>query len=211
MRTFKNITVGEYQQLYAIHKGADDEIDKSVQSVAILTGKTRWEVEEMPLDEFRRTAKEITVIYFSALEEQKPKSYIKVAGKWYKICLNPRQITAGQYIDLQHFLKGNQIENLHKLFACLLIPVKKFGFFYSEGKYNGENHQQLSEDIVNCKFIEVHSTCVFFSKLWKLSIKAMEPFLSKEIQKMIPSLQKMDLQTIMDGFLTQSQLQSLKT
>lgn len=199
MKSFSKLTVGEYQQLYQIHRSDDNEIDKTILSIALLTGKTRWEVEDMNMDLFRDHAKRITVL-FSALFEEKPRSTLKVSGKKYAVCLNPRKLTAGQYVDLQHFLdKGGIIENLHKLMACLLTRKRLFG----KSKYDGANHESISEGIQDCNFMAVHSTCTFFLRLWNLSIKATAPYLTKEFLKKTNSpLSKTDLQNIMDGFLT---------
>lgn len=194
MKSLSNLTVDQYQHLYAIHRSTDDEVDKAIHSVAILTEKTREQVEDMPLDEFREVSKAIAIIFSGPQEQSKPRSKIKVLGKNYSVCLNPRKITAGQYIDLQHFLKYDMIENLHKIMACLLVPYK----FWGNGKYDAENHEIISEGVLDCKFSDIHGTCVFFLLLWSNSIKAITPFLSKEIQKKT-MLSQMDLQSIMDG------------
>lgn len=203
MKSFEKLTVGEYQQLYEIHISGDDQIEKSVASVAVLTGKPRWEVEDMDFDQFREKAREATVLFSAALVEKFPSKLIKIAGKWYRVCLNPRKLTAGQYIDLQVFLKENQIRSLHKIMACLLIPVKRYGLYTKVGKYDGENHEKIAEGIQDCNFMQVHSTCVFFLRLWNLSIKAMVPFLKKELSKTGMKTTETTLQGIMDGFLMQ--------
>lgn len=205
MKNLSKLTVGEYQQLYSIHTSKEDEIDKAVLSVSLITGKTRWEVEEMDFKEFSQLTKEIAII-FSPIQEGKPKTSIKIHKKRYKVILNPRKLSAGQYIDLQHFLKGNLIENLHKIMACLVVPKKAFGV----GKYDGENHELISIGIQDCNFIDVQSTCVFFSQLWSLSTKAITPYLSKELEKKKLIVPETTLQTIMDGFLTHPRLRSMR-
>lgn len=197
MKSLSNLTVDEYQLLYSIHKSDGDDVDKSIQLVSILTGKTRAEVEDMPLDEFRNKSREISVIFSGPAETAKPKQKIKIYGKTYRVCLNPRKITAGQYIDLQHFLKGNMIENLHKIMACLVVPYK----FWGTGKYDGANHELIAEGILDCKFSDIHGTCVFFLMLWSASIKAIAPFLSVKIREKMGTnlLSPADLQNVMDG------------
>lgn len=195
MKSLSNLTVDEYQLLYSIHKAEGDDVDKSVDLVSILTGKTREEVNDMPIYEYREKSREISVIFSGPAEPAKPKQKIKIYGKSYRVCLNPRNISAGQYIDLQHFLKGNMIENLHKIMACLVVPYK----FWGVGKYDGANHELIAEGILNCKFSDIHGTCVFFLLLWSNSIKAISPFLSREIQKKTGMLSQTDLQSVMDG------------
>lgn len=204
MKSLSKLTVGEYQQLYSIHKSDDDEVDKSIQSVSILTGLTRWEVEDMDLSEFRAMAREISILFGGHVIESRPKTTLKINGKWYYVCLNVRHLTAGQYIDLQHFLKGNMIDNLHKLMACLLVPVKKYWFYKAKGKYDGENHEKISEGIQDLNFIDVHATCVFFLALWNNSIKAIQGYLTNQLKKTGKNLPEMDLEKIMGGYIMPS-------
>jgi hypothetical protein len=62
-----NLTVGQYQQLYAIAKSDDDELEKSAQSISVITGRPVSEVEEMPLNEFnalnRKIVSTISIYY----------------------------------------------------------------------------------------------------------------------------------------------------
>ena len=204
MKNLSKLTVGEYQQLYSIHTSKDDDMDKAVQSVAILTGKARWEVEDMDFKQFSQLTKEISILFTPQVGQ--PKTSIRINKKRYAVILNPRKITYGQYIDLQTFLKGNLIENLHKIMACLVVPKKLFG----RGKYDGANHEEISTGIQDCNFIDVQSTCVFFSLLWSSSIKATIPYLNQEMKKKNLKLPETALQNIMDGFLTLPLLRSTK-
>jgi len=192
MKSLSKLSVGEYQQLYSIQKSKDDDIDKAIASVSIITGKPRWEVEDIPLIQFAEISRSVAALFTTPLAPQKPQDYILISGQKYRVILDPKHLTAGQYIDLQHFLKGDIIDNLHKLMACIVIPAK--------GKYDGENHEKISQAIQDCNFIEVHATCVFFSTLWTNSIKAISPYLIREMSKMDPKLKEIDLESIMDGF-----------
>jgi len=204
MKNLSKLTVGEYQALYSIHTSKDEEIDKAVASVSILTGKTRWEVEEMDFKEFTHLTKELNIL-FDAFVSGKPKTKLKINKIVYSVCLNPRKLSAGQYIDLQHFLKGNLIDNLHKIMACLVVPKKRFGV----GKYDGENHELISTGIQDLNFTDIHSTCVFFSLLWSHSIKAIAPYLNQEVMRTNQGTSPLDLQSIMDGFSMLPRLQSM--
>jgi hypothetical protein len=194
MKSLAKLTVGEYQQLYAIHTSKEDELDRAVMSVAIITGKPRWEVEDMDLDKFRDISRSIVVLFTGMSAPEQPITGIELNGKRYKVCLNPRKIKYSQYVDIQGFLKGGIIENLHKLFASLLVD--------SKGKYSGEDHEEIATAIQECNFSVIHSTCVFFSLLWNNSIKALVPFLNEEIRKTQTNLLNgMSLQNITDGYL----------
>jgi hypothetical protein len=202
--TFSSLTLGQYQQLYAIGKSESDETDKAVECVSVLTGLPRWEVEEMPITDFNKVSAELTTI-FSDFKSDKPKNKIVLGGKKYLVQLNPRKLTAGQYIDIQHFLKGNNIENMHKVIACLVLPLKRFG---RVGNYDAKNHEQISEQVRELPFANIHATCVFFLNLWRASTGVMQDYLKSQLKKTLTTSQYqriagMDFKKIMDGFTAQ--------
>lgn len=197
--TFDTLTVGQYQQLYAIQKSEMDEIDRATESVAVLTGKTPTEVEDMPLSEFNKVAVEIAVIFDKKERKVKPPRSLRIQGRKHRILYNPREISSGQYIDLQHFLSQDTIENLHKIVACLIVPVKWHG---GNGKYSGTDHEIKAAYVQEMNFLKIQAVFVFFSKLWSASIKAIQPYLEREMKK--KGIQGMNLQELMDGFLAPS-------
>ena len=213
--TFQTLTVGQYQQLYEIHTGEGEDLDKIIQSVCILTSKTEKEVEDMTVPDFNKVSSEIARIFTEANLSRKPKAYIKIGGKRFGITYNPATLTTGQYVEIQTWMRSNLTENINKIMASLVYPIKGRWPFLWRGKYNAEIHPKISEQILDCKFIEVHSTCVFFLKLWRNSIKALVPYLEKELKKKGQTKEKMqELRTILkqagDGFLMPNELQTLK-
>lgn len=211
--TFQTLTLRQYQQLYAIHTSDGDDMDKIIQSVCILANKTEREVEEMQLADFNKVSSEIAKIFSHESIKYKPKPFITIGGKKYGIICQPSTLSTGQYIEIQTWMRSNLIENMNKIMASLVYPVKGVWPFLWRGKYNAEHHPVTSEQILDCNFQQVHSTCVFFLKLWKGSIKALVPYLEKELSK--KGVNQTQIQTILrhasDGFLTSNELQTLKT
>lgn len=196
--TFSDLTVSQYQELYQINSSDSDEIEKAIGSVSVLTGLPRWDVEELPLPDFNKAASELAIIFSPKLEPGKPQ--VKISDT-YTIQLNPRKLTAGQYIDVQTFLKDKDwIKNMDKIIASLSVNKK--------GKYEAKNHEQISEQVREMKFLDIHSTCVFFLSLWKVSMQATETYLKKQLKKKLTKeqysqLEQMDLAKVMDGSLMQ--------
>lgn len=203
----ENLTVGQYQELYKIHTSQDDDIDKAVASISILTGKPRWDVEEMPMAQFTSISQEIAILFSNPTIKPRVVKSVKIEKQKYAVILDPKKLSTGQYIDLQHFLKENMVENLHKLMACLLIPVN---YLSIKGKYDGENHEKISEGVQNLKYVEIYSTCVFFSTLWTRSIKAIGTYLAKQMNREMksrnldPILTETDLWNYLAGYTTLS-------
>lgn len=214
--TFDTLTVRQYQTLYALHKSEASDEDKMVNSICILTGLSEQGVDELPLPMFNKIGKELSEIFkegaFASLRGAKPKSFITIAGSRYGITYQPETLTSGQYTEIQTWMRTNVVENMHKIMATIVYPVKGRWIFAQRLKYNAANHPKISEAILECNFIDVHATCVFFSKCWRDSINSLADFLTKEA--MSKGMKQEQIQMILKnasaGFLTLEDLQTTK-
>lgn len=191
--TFDTLTVGQAQQIVEISKSDDDDID--VQYVSLLTGLTREQVYEMYLPEFNKVCREAAQV-FSHQIKGTPKRSVRINGKKYRIVYDCKKLTPGQYISIQHWIKGGTIENMHRIFASLIYPVTLWG----RGKPPAEEHEEIAMAVQDMNFKTVYSACVFFSLLWNNSIKALADYLESEMpmEKEVRSL----LRTALDGYTT---------
>lgn len=79
------LTVGQYQELWAIAKSEDLPEDKSTQSIAVVTGKTPAEVDDLPLNEYKLLDREIAKSLNELRLNTKPVSFLKVGKKLYQV------------------------------------------------------------------------------------------------------------------------------
>lgn len=190
-------------------------MDKIIQSVCVLTRLTERGVEELPLSDFNKISSELSVIFkeqaFTSLRNAKPKTFIKIGGKRFGIIYRPETLSTGQYVEIQTWMRSNLIENVNKIMASLVYPVKGVWPFWYKGKK--KDHVKISEQILDCNFIDIHSACVFFSKLWRNSINSLSDYLVKEAKAkgMKEEDMKILLGNVSGGFLTPSELQTLRT
>lgn len=210
MDTFKTITVRQYQALYTISQTADD--DKDIKLVSVLTGLTLTQVEDMRLDDYNAVCRAISHI-FSVKPEARPKRRVRILGKRFRIIYNPRQLTPGKYVEIQTWLKAGTIDNMDKIFASMVERINWLGWKIKDKKDRSGTviksanppHPELSEAIKDLKFIHIHSACVFFSLLWKNSIKGLEDYLVSKAPMMEREKLRKLLQTASGGFSMQSQ------
>lgn len=171
--TYQDLTVRQFQEIVAIQTSEMTEEDKLIQSICTLTGMTEREVEELPIPTFNQIGYNLAKIFTTELPDQNPKRYLRIGGKLYGVTYNPRKLAFYQYTDIQAWINGGTIANMHKVVASLVFPVKRYGFLYFKGKNQVEMHEELAEQILDCKYMDVHAICVFFSLLWTNSIKAL--------------------------------------
>jgi hypothetical protein len=185
--TYDTLTVGQAQRIVEISK-SDDE-DKDVQYVSLLTGLTREDVYEMTLPEFNSICREAAKV-FTDCKPGKPQRSARVGKGRYTIIYNARDLTSGDYISIQTWLKEGVVDNMHRIFACLLKPklfTKK------------PPHPELSEQIQEMNFKTVQASCVFFSTLYNASIKALAGYLESEMKTMQTEA-KTTLRAALDGY-----------
>jgi hypothetical protein len=127
IRTWNDITLYQYQQVDAAHKRKDyDEMDKVLFCVCAVFGMTEYELDQSGIKVVDKLCKEVNKIFAQPFPEETP-AHI---GKYF-INYNCEQLNLGQYVELQYFLSGDPIENLHKTLASIS---------HEKDKPNGKDH-----------------------------------------------------------------------
>lgn len=168
------MTLGQFQEIYKIHKSDIDREDKMTESVAILSGKTVREVEAMPVPEFNKLAKEVRDSLTKPVNIGKPEREILDYG----ICYEPAKLTRGQYVTLQHFLQGDWYENAHLILASITYNPKT-------GEHEADKHQEIAERLAGVEVEYILPSCVFFCQLYENSMTGLGSYLVKELRKAV--------------------------
>ncbi len=204
------LTVGQYQELWAIAKSEDLPEDKSTQSIAVVTGKTPAEVDDLPLNEYKLLDREIAKSLNELRLNTKPVSFLKVGKKLYQVNYKVGTLRAGQNTELQHWLKENDwIKNMDKILASAVVPCRRTLWWTLPLKNRSEDHEQVSEDMQAVDFSEAYGCVVFFCKIFAASIKGILPSLIPEMMKAGKTREQAltfqtDLMKTLDGFTIQN-------
>jgi hypothetical protein len=206
--TYEDLTVRQFQEIVAIQTSDMEETDKIIQSICTLTGMSEREVEELPIPTFNQIGYNLAKIFTEELPDSTPKRYLRINGRLYGVNYNPRNLAFYQYTDIQAWINAGTIANMHKVVASLVYPVKKYGFLYFKGKNQVEQHAEISEGVLDCKYMDVHAICVFFSLLWSNSIKALASSLAESEKEMMTKEQRQQMKELLeaagDGFITRN-------
>ena len=129
INNYKDLTLEKYLALREIDL-EQEEIDIQSEMLAILNDCTVDEILSLKLTEYHNLVNEMSFL----LEEPKPlkkvPNEIKIGDKKYTVLRSARDMTAGQFIDYQTYIKDiNTAEkNLPLLMTCFCIPKgKKYG------------------------------------------------------------------------------------
>lgn len=124
--SYKEMTLQMYEHLSKIAESDTDDIEKQIQMVSVLTGKTTKEVEDLPISEYHSLAKKTVFLMREPAIEQIKSNTVKINERAYVITNDVTKITTAQYIDFQEYMK--QGKNLTNVLSTLLVPKgEKYG------------------------------------------------------------------------------------
>jgi hypothetical protein len=175
------LTVKQFQELYYISEKKENDIDKSIKLVGVITGKTPEEVEAMKIKPFNRICAKIKK-QFSLLERDwmhsKPKKLVRIGKRFYRLHYDITRFpnNAGKYIDAMSFSK-DLVPNIHIIMATMAEPVNW------RGKPYKLEHSQIAADMEKLDFEVAYHAAVFFYLLFQQLMIATRPYLVNEIVK----------------------------
>ena len=135
--SYKEMTLQMYEHLSKIAESDTDDIEKQIQMVSVLTGKTTKEVEDLPISEYHSLAKKTVFLMREPEIEQIKSNTVKINERVYVITNDVTKITTAQYIDFQEYMK--QGKNLTNVLSTLLVPKGE--------KYGDSDFLEVKKDI----------------------------------------------------------------
>lgn len=194
------MTIKTLQELYFISNNKDDDFEKSIKMVSVLTGKSIEKVEAMPMRLFNHHCKRIAKQFErigSQLMASKPKRLLFANGRIYK--LNYDLQRASKYVEGITFAK-DIINDIHKLMATIAEPVTWYGRPYKR------THEQIAADMEHANFEAAYNAAVFFYLEFQTSLHLIQPYLVAQAPNHKQEIQEMmtNLTPLLDGFIMPS-------
>jgi len=206
---WKDVTVWQWQQIQniALKQGEGDTfLDIAVKTLAILKNQTEGKIDSLSLKELKD---ELTKIEWVNTTQPKPKpqNYIKVGSKRYKCIFDVRNMSYARYIETKFFAE-DVTNNLHKIAASMVVPMKLTWRGWKVAKYDSTKHEEYANDLLSAPFESVYGSLVFFCQVLRDSIRIIVDSSRNElIQKGLSELEieviTKDLWSDLDGFINQ--------
>jgi hypothetical protein len=206
---WKDVTVWQWQQIQNIalkQSEGDTFLDIAVKTLAILKNQTEGQIDSLSLKELKN---ELTKIEWVNTTQPKPKpqNYIKVGNKRYKCIFDVRNMSYARYIETKFFAE-DVTNNLHKIAASMVVPMKLTWRGWKVAKYDSTKHEEYANDLLSAPFESVYGSLVFFCQVLRDSIRIIVDSSRNElIQKGLSELEieviTKDLWSDLDGFINQ--------
>jgi len=163
---WKDVTVWQWQQIQnlLVKREGLTELDIAVKSLEILTYQTEAQIDSLSIKELNEQLKKITFITESA-PIPKPNDYIKVGKKRYRCVYDIRNIPYSRYLETK-FFGDDIINNLHKIAASMVMPMKLTWRGWKVAKYDASKHEEYAEDLLSASFESVYGSVVFFCQVF---------------------------------------------
>ena len=206
---WKDVTVWQWQQIQniALKQGAGDTfLDIAVKTLAILKNQTEGQIDSLSLKELKDELTKIEWVN-TTQPNPKPQNYIKVNGKRYKCVFDVRNMPYARYIETKFFAEDVS-NNLHKIAASMVVPMKLTWRGWKVAKYDSTKHEEYANDLLSAPFESVYGSLVFFCQVLRDSIRIIVDSSKNElIQKGLSELEieviTKDLWSDLDGFINQ--------
>lgn len=196
-KSFREVTVEQYQELLPIYKKIVDESDAEkvilgwVNIIAILADCQTDEVESLPiekLDKIIRSLEWLVQGHFPAARRK----YMFFKGRLYKATLNANEFNVARYVEIKTFLgRGGVVPELHNLLASIYTPLTLKGWVNDSTK-----HKERSELFKKAKVGKVYPTVFFYSKVWNNSIRDIQAYGIKKAEMNLKKADDILMQTL---------------
>ena len=197
--SWSEVTVRQFIELSKVPELGFDEVDTQFKILSILTGVEDDVFINMELPELKKAIK-ITTFTKSQPANSKIRQYVKIKGVKYSIQYEANKLLAGEYIDLQNYIKGGVNNNLHNVIAVYLKPVNFFGFrkigcYEKNSKRKWiqtlESRNETAEAILDGLTMDlVFAMSGFFLRLYQRLILRTQLYLEVQNHKAMKSLKK---------------------
>jgi hypothetical protein len=118
--TWKDITLGKFQQIDKINAQALSDIDKALYSACIVFDKTEYEMDNEKPEKVVKMMAKMQKIYETPFV---PRTINRIGE--YVINYDVSRITLGQYIELSFFIGRGPVHNAHYILATMSTRWRK--------------------------------------------------------------------------------------
>lgn len=172
------ITLRQYLQMYDIEQSKNlNDLEKQIKMMCVIENKTEKDYDNIKYVNFLEHLKNVTD-QLNNIPDCKAVDYIEVNGSKYKFVHEVHEITAGQFIDFNHFC--TDVMNMHKTCASFFLRMKGERVC----AYGEVPHSKVADDLLDARFIDVQGCLVFFYHLITQCIINMQTY-SGEMQQMM--------------------------
>lgn len=132
INTYDALPLGIYERICDMYQDESmEDIDRQVGAIALLTGLTQEQVEQVPIQQYQEWAAASLFLTREPEKYPRPKKSYRVGTFTLIPVLDMKKMLTAQYIDYQTFTKMKDGSHIAEKLSCLLTPEgKRYGSGY---------------------------------------------------------------------------------
>jgi hypothetical protein len=177
-KNWQDISIGTFQKL---HKLTEPTFENQIATLAILTGQTVDQIEELPIKEI--TSAINSLAWMSQLPTAKDFKKFRHGLTTYKFVASQHELAAHQFIAVQDLFgqQDNWVGNLHKIMAALAVKYK----WFRKSEIKPTEFEGVAELFrERMSIANAYGYALFFSAYLPASLEITQVFLEQEVEKL---------------------------
>jgi hypothetical protein len=197
--TWKDVTVGQYQQLAEIGKMGLDDIEATQETISVLFGLTINEVRKLKATKIAKYVEQMDFLKTEIVPKKRTILYCK--GYFYGVDYSFVDFPTSKYIESKYFMQ-DYVSNIHNLLAVYTHQLK-YGIIKKKPKVS--DFELDAERLKAANIEEAMGVLLFFYPVFDNLTKIMQHYsgLSKKTEKVNQLIEKALILSSnnMDGYI----------
>lgn len=177
-KSWQDISIGTFQQL---HKLTEPTFENQIETLAILSGQTVEQIEEMPISKITEAIKSLA--WMEQLPAANNFKKFRHGLTVYKFVASQHELAAHQFIAVQD-LFGQQdkwVDNLHKIMAALAVKYR----WFRKSEIKPTEFEGVAELFKNKMSIaNAYAYALFFSAYFPELLETTRQYLETQVEKL---------------------------
>ena len=177
-KSWQDISIGTFQKL---HKLTEPTFENQIATLAILTGQTVDQIEELPIKEI--TSAINSLAWMSQLPTAKDFKKFRHGLTTYKFVASQHELAAHQFIAVQDLFgqQDNWVGNLHKIMAALAVKYK----YFRKSEIKPTEFDAVADLFrERMSIANAYGYALFFSAYLPASLEITQVYLEQEVEKL---------------------------
>jgi hypothetical protein len=177
-KSWQDISIGTFQQL---HKLTEPTFENQIATLAVLTGQTVEQIEELPIREITDAIGKLS--WMAELPTAKDFKKFRHGLTTYKFVASQHELAAHQFIAVQDLFgqADNWVGNLHKIMAALAVKYR----FFRKSEIKPTEFDKVADLFRDRMSIaNAYGYALFFSAYLPELLETTRQYLEQEVEKL---------------------------
>lgn len=176
--TWHDVTLGQFMELRDIDTQGLSGLDLTNAQIAVLCQLTQQDVLKLDAATRYRILERLQFIDYEPTGQFSNRFWHN--GKRWAVTDRIVKLTAGQYIDICHYIKSGVSGNYHKVLGVICDPLR-FGLFKRSGGYDSDRAASNAEELMTIPVPVAMAIAAFFLSSFEIYTDNIPTYLAETV------------------------------